>query len=79
MSLPGVVNLVMPPVLASVWFAPHEHFLCVTIGEACNFLGGGFAYLLSALIVTSADEIPLALLIYAIISAVAVIFYIFVR
>ena len=55
MALPGGVCLVMPPVLASLWFPPHEHFLCVTIGEATNFLGAGFAYLLSVLVVSSAD------------------------
>ena len=65
----------MPPVLASAWFAPHEHFLCVTLAETANFIGDGVVYLLSSILVSSADDIPRALWIYALISTCGVIYY----
>ena len=65
----------MPPVLASAWFAPNEHFLCVMIAETANFLGAGFGFLLSALVVRGPDDMPTALWITAAISSLSMILY----
>ena len=75
MGLPNVVCLAMPPVLASAWFAPHEHYLCVTLAETANFLGAGIGYLLSSLVVSSADDVPFGMMVYALIATASVLFY----
>ena len=75
MGLPNVICLAMPPVLASAWFAPNEHFLCVMLAETANFLGAGFAYLLSSLTIRSSDDVPFGMLVYALFATAALIFY----
>lgn len=65
LSLCNCGLLAMPPVLASAWFAPSEHFLATTVAEISNFLGAGFGFLLSALVVRSAEDIPNTILIQA--------------
>jgi hypothetical protein len=55
MSSINCLMLTTPPVLASVWFKPDEHFLAVSFAAIANFIGGGFGFLLSASVVYSTD------------------------
>lgn len=48
------------------------------LAETANFLGAGFGFLLSGLVVRSADDMPIALWITALISSFALVLYIFV-
>ena len=45
------------------------------LAETANFLGSGFGYLLSSLLVSSANDIPKSLWIYALISSCAMLLY----
>ena len=78
MGLWNVICLAMPPVLASAWFAPNEHFLWVTLAEIANFLGAGIGYLFSSLLIQSKDDIPRGMMIYAILGTVAMFMYVLV-